>query len=242
MDNSQILKQLEELTRKVAYLEAKIFDNETVESKRDYSIRLDAGKYFSSGDMALSGYTDYGGDSSTYQAVLFIGEDTNPDKGGVNNTQLTLLRDNTNNQSYLFSISGVILNATDGTAKAGATTISAKSLRGVASENLTNHLITVKCDDGLYYGFYIISNSGNTVTISSALPFAMSGNEFLIYNPVFLGNPLAPWERVYVSSGTAGGVRFGEGTTTGGQNGLLYMNSAGNIFWRTPGGTSTQLN
>lgn len=242
MDNSQILRQLEELKQQVAALKEKIFDNEVTESKRDYSIKLDAGKYFSTGSAALAGYTNQGGDLSSHQAVLFVGEDTNPDRGGVDNTQLTLLRDNTNNQSYLFSISGVILNAADGFAKSGSTILTAKSIRGLASENLINQLITVRCDNGLYYGFYITANSGNTITLSSALPDAMSGNEFLIYNPVFLGSPLAPWERLYVTSGTAGGVRFGEGTTTGGQNGLLYMNSSGNLFWRTPAGASTQLN
>jgi len=248
MDNSQILKQLEELKQQVDILK-KDFATEKFlpyeELKRDYSIKLDTAKYFSSGNAAFGGYaskTAINDISSSEQAVIFIGKDRELGRAGIDNTQMTLLRDNVNNQAYMLSMSGIILNAIDGIGKAGSTTIHSNSAKALQAENLTNHLITFRCDNGLYYGSYIVSNEGNHLTLASALPDDMSEKDFLIYTPVFLGSPLVPWERLYVTSGTAGGVRFGEGTTTGGQNGLLYMNSSGNLFWRTPAGASTQLN
>ncbi len=88
----------------------------------------------------------------------------------------------------------------------------------------------------------IASNTATVVTISGTWRSSTTGT-FKIYNPVFLGRTETIFHRVYVEEGTtAGGVRFGVGPTNGGQNGLIYMDSSGNLFWRDKAGTSTQLN
>lgn len=88
----------------------------------------------------------------------------------------------------------------------------------------------------------ISSNTSNQITISSTWANTVSGGFFEIFFPVFLGSANKPYARNYVSEGVGGGIRFGIGTTAGGSNGLLYMDSAGDIYWRNKSGTSTKLN
>lgn len=88
----------------------------------------------------------------------------------------------------------------------------------------------------------IASNTSNTITISGTWKASTSGGKFSIYNPVYFGTKDTIWKRFYTQEGTDGGIRFGVGPTGGGQNGLLYMDSAGDLWWRNKAGTAIQLN
>lgn len=91
----------------------------------------------------------------------------------------------------------------------------------------------------------ITSNTATVVTISGTWISSTSGGKFLIYKTVLFGDATVIWQRVYVDEGTEGGIRFGVGPTwTSGtaQNGLLYMDPAGDIYWRNKSGASTKLN
>jgi hypothetical protein len=57
-----------------------------------------------------------------------------------------------------------------------------------------------------------------------------------------MGSADTPFQRFYTQEGTGGGIRFGVGTTNGGQNGLAYMDVTGDIYWRNKIGASTKLN
>lgn len=87
----------------------------------------------------------------------------------------------------------------------------------------------------------IASNTATVVTISGTWLASTTGT-FKIYTPVFLGRTDTIFRRVYVEEGTAsGGVRFGVGATNNTQNGLLYMDAAGDLYWRNKAGTSTKV-
>lgn len=88
----------------------------------------------------------------------------------------------------------------------------------------------------------IASNTATVITINGTWLNTTIGGTFLVFVPVFLGRTQNPWQRAYVMDSTAGGVRFGGGPTNAGQNGLLYMDSAGDLYWRNKSGTSTKLN
>jgi len=88
----------------------------------------------------------------------------------------------------------------------------------------------------------IASNTATVITISGTWLASTTGT-FKIYNPVFLGRTETVFHRLYVEEGeTVGGVRFGVGATANTQNGLLYMDAAGDLYWRNKTGTSTKLN
>ena len=88
----------------------------------------------------------------------------------------------------------------------------------------------------------IASNTSSVITITGTWLNTTTNGFFFIFVPVFLGRNLYPWQRLYVMDGTGGGVRFGPGPTAGGQNGLLYMDATGDLYWRNKTGTSTKLN
>ncbi len=88
----------------------------------------------------------------------------------------------------------------------------------------------------------IASNTATVVTISGTWLNSTTGT-FKIYNPVFLGRTENIFHRLYVEEGSAvGGIRFGVGPTNNTQNGLLYMDATGDIYWRDKAGISTKLN
>jgi len=89
----------------------------------------------------------------------------------------------------------------------------------------------------------IASNTATVITISGTWLASTSNATFKIYTPVFLGRTETIFRRVYVEEGTAsGGIRFGVGATGNTQNGLLYMDATGDLYWRNKAGTSTKLN
>ncbi len=89
----------------------------------------------------------------------------------------------------------------------------------------------------------IVSNTSTVITIAGTWLASTNPATFDIYVPVFLGRTQAIWRRLYVEEGSSvGGVRFGAGSTNNSQNGLLYMDAAGDLYWRDKGGTSTKLN
>ena len=57
-----------------------------------------------------------------------------------------------------------------------------------------------------------------------------------------MGSAQTIFQRFYTQEGTAGGIRFGVGATAGGQNGLLYSDATGDLYWRDKAGTSVKLN
>lgn len=78
----------------------------------------------------------------------------------------------------------------------------------------------------------IASNTGTVITIAGTWLATTALGSFFIFQPVFMGSADTPYQRFYTEEGTGAGIRFGVGTTNGGQNGLLWMNSVGNLFWR----------
>jgi len=90
----------------------------------------------------------------------------------------------------------------------------------------------------------VASNTATVITITGTWGASTSSATFQIYQPVYLGSADTIWQRFYTQEGTAGGIRFGMGVTAGAQNqnGLLYMDATGDIYFRDKGGTSIKLN
>lgn len=88
----------------------------------------------------------------------------------------------------------------------------------------------------------ITSNTATVITISGTWGSSSTGEKFRIYRPVGLGDQEVNYRILYLGEGTSAGVRFGGGLTSGGQNGLLYMDATGDLYWRNKANVATKLN
>lgn len=124
----------------------------------------------------------------------------------------------------------------------GGTTITLTGFNFTTDE-LTGGLINIYNSSGTHIETQTIaSNTSTVITISGTWLASTSNATVFILRPLFLGSAEAIWQRGYVQEDVAGGLRFGVGPTAGGQNGLLYMDATGDLYWRDKGGTSTKLN
>jgi len=162
------------------------------------------------------------------------------------NMQFNLLHQpqNTNNQSFINSVRPPIYGTPQGTTvstTAGGNTITISNY-GFVVNSLANALINILDSSGtLVETQTIASNTSSVITISGTWLYSTSGGTFFIFQPVFMGSADTPFQRFYTQEGTGAGIRFGVGVTNGGQNGLLYMNATGDLYWRDKAGTSTKV-
>jgi len=163
------------------------------------------------------------------------------------NLQFNLLHlpNNTSNQSFITAqrppLFGTPPNTTIAVIMGGNTV--AVSNYGFTVNELAGASINIYNSAGTFIESQIIaSNTASVITITGTWLASTSGGSFFIYQPVFFGSADTIYQRFYTEEDTGGGIRFGRGTTGGGQNGLLYMDSVGDLYWRDKGnrvGSST---
>lgn len=113
------------------------------------------------------------------------------------------------------------------------------------TDELANATINIYNSSGtLVEARTIASNTATVVTINGTWGASTSSATFNIYKPVYLGSADWIFQRAYVQEGTSGGLRFGDGVTDGAldQNGLLYMDATGDLYWRPKTGAAVKLN
>lgn len=271
MDKQQLQNKIEELSKKVEELitkqeslknESQILSEKFREhrhSGNDGSEILDNELNLKSETpikMGLGGIIAFSNSNSTppgsvgEQITLGIasGKDMEGGVGTVGgNLQLNLIHQpqNTSNQSFITAfrppLYGTVSGSTISVTAAGNTvTINGYNF---TTNILAGALINIYNSSGsLVETQTIASNTSTVITISGTWVSSTSGGTFIIHQPVYLGSADTVWQRFYAQEGTAGGIRIGVGTTNGGQNGLLYMDSSGDLYWRNKAGTSTKLN
>lgn len=165
----------------------------------------------------------------------------------TDNLQLNLLHqpNNISNQSFITAFRPPVYANFPGTTittTMGGNTVTTSGY-GFTIDSLANALINIFNASGtLIETQIIVSNTDTVITISGTWLASTIAGTLGILQPVFLGAADTPYQRLYTREGTTGGLRFGIGPTSGGQNGLLYMDSSGNLYWRDKVGTSSQLN
>lgn len=149
------------------------------------------------------------------------------------------------NQSFLTMARPPLLSSLPGSTistTAAGNTVTINGYNFTTNE-LAGALIVITDSAGAFVETQTIaSNTATVITISGTWLATTSGGTFFIYVPVFFGSAQTIFQRFYTQEGTAGGIRFGVGTTNGGQNGLLYMDATGDLYWRDKAGTSVKLN
>lgn len=163
-----------------------------------------------------------------------------------NNLQLNLLHfpQNAQNHSFINAVRPPLYEFIPGTTISttmGGNTVTISGYTFVAN-SLANAIINIIDSSGnLIETQLIASNTSTVVTINGTWLFTTTNGIYSILQPVYLGSTDTPWQRLYVEDGTGGGIRIGGGPTNGGQNGLLYMDATGDLYWRNKSGTSIIL-
>jgi len=154
---------------------------------------------------------------------------------------------NTSLQSFISAFRSPLVSSFANTSistTAGGNTVTITGYNFTTDE-LAGALINIFNSSGTFIESRVIaSNTSTVITITGTWGASTSSATFFIYSPVFLGSADTIWQRFYTQEGTSGGIRFGVGVTAGAQkqNGLLYMDATGDLYWRNKSGTSVKLN
>jgi len=152
---------------------------------------------------------------------------------------------NTSKQSFITGVRGPVVTPNQGqtiSTTSGGNTITISGFGFTTNELAGCSINIINSSGALVETRTIASNTDTVITISGTWSASTTGGTFEIHVPLFFGSSQYVWQRFYTQEGTGGGIRFGEGPTAGGQNGLLYMNATGDLYWRNKGGTATKLN
>lgn len=214
------------------------------------SFRLDADQAGTIGDSQLQTFRLYNAtDGLNFFLGITLGEDTTPGitkKTPNMQLEMTHVPDQANLFSFLTAQRAPLVGSYENTSV--STTLGGNTITITGFNFATNELA------GAYINIYnssttlvetqtIASNTATVITISGTWLATTNNATFKIYTPVFLGRTETIFRRVYVEEGTtSGGVRFGVGATANTQNGLLYMDATGDLYWRNKAGVSTKLN
>lgn len=209
-------------------------------------INLLSGEKIGVGDVAaFTGGTEVGGGIDRTLMLFGTGRDVN-EKDGSNNSQVYLEHqyhtDGSTNQTFFQGIRSPIYVGSDAIVASGSNDMSQQAYSW-PTDSLVGAYVAVTNSAGSSFECYVItSNTANALEVDGT--FTLGGNSlsYTIFIPIYLGSATFPWRRLYTMDGTAGGLRFGPGSTAGGQNGLLYSDTDGNLYYRDYAGTSTQLN
>lgn len=255
MDTTKLENRIAELERGLQKLKQDyIVHNHTISdgtSMLRKRIQLDPDQSLNVGYAGhLSDLKNYGNSDEVYTYGINVGPDTNNTGFGnkSENMQINLTHIPKSTQSFFFGFRKPLISPFYGNSV--STTASGNTVTIVGYDFTTNELagalIHIFNSSDVYIETQTIASNTSTVaTISGSWLFTTSSAKFFIGIPVYNGSAQYIWQRDYVQEGTAGGVRFGVGPTwTSGtaQNGLLYMNATGDLYWRNKSGTSTKLN
>jgi hypothetical protein len=254
MENEDLIRKINTLEQELNLLKIKManhqHDQHDGTSILRKSITLDGDQFLQigNGGMASAPVSNLGTTSEQYQFSIATGRDDGR-TGFVNKADILQLNlqhypNNASNQSFITAFTYPLVTPTSETISvtAGQNKVTINGLNFTTNE-LAGALIDISNSSGaLVETQTIASNTATEITISGTWGASTSGGSFYIYQPVFLGSANTIWQRFYTQEGEAGGIRFGVGPTAGGQNGLLYMDATGNLYWRPKTGAAVKLN
>lgn len=261
LDLQNKIKELENKLQAYANLESRLNLLEASYAKHQHdgldgtnqlrkSIRLDQDQYLQVGlgGQGTGEVTGLGLSTEQYQYAISVGKDDG--RSGFVNKADVLQLDFLHQPlalSFLTARRTPLVSPLEGTSvstTSGGSTVTINGYNFTTNE-LAGAIINIYNSSGtLIEARTIASNTDTVVTITGTWGATTNGGTFNIYKPVYLGSADWQFQRLYTSEGTEGGLRFGVGVTDGAQdqNGLLYMDSAGDLYWRPKTGAAVKLN
>lgn len=250
MTNEEQKNKIFELESKIKTLEANYakhqHDGIDGTNKLKKGFRLDKGEFVEVGYLGLASQINEGGQ---YQAAMAIGpEDARVgfvNKANIAQTDILYSPLATPPFATLVGRFGIIVTPMESTSlsiSSAGNTVTIAGYNFVTNE-LADALINIYNSSGdLVSCRTIASNTSTVVTIDGTWGATESGCIFEIYRPLYSGSSQYIWQRYYTQEGVDGGIRFGVGITNGGDNGLLYSDATGDLYWRDKNGDSLKLN
>jgi len=147
------------------------------------------------------------------------------------NMQLTF--DYSPSLNFIYGLSDAVGNTCSITVSSTQTTLTDSATDfGADNSRVGQYILVIRevlnTSDYRDYGYVITANTKHAITISSAFGFNGRIMEYLVYKPIYFGSSFTQFQKIY----TLDGLRFGPGASYNGQNGLLYMDSAGALKYR----------
>lgn len=252
-ETQQLIQRIEELERKIEELTSTTdlpleFKNALV---RNGFLKTDINNFLNIGatEIGQMPITGTGTTSELYQMAFSVGKDNLGVEGVVPKAKilqfnLVHLPLNTSKQDFITAfrdpVNSIPLTTTGTTSGGNTITLTGHTLE---TNELSGAVINIINSSGtLVESRIIASNTSTVATITGTWTNTTSNATFEIFFPVFFGSAQNPFQRLYTQEGVDGGIRFGIGVTNGGQNGLLYSDAIGDLYWRNKGGAPTKLN
>ena len=239
------MDELTQLKNKIQELETKltnhIHNGIDGSAPLNSNIEVDETYYIRSGSIAMQGKNVL--PENRLEGGIVVGDDKVMSDGSKN-SQINIQHQTNSDQTFMFGIRSPMYNSNTGSVTSGGTTMSQTSFSWATNE-LAGAYVAVYDSPTVFNVYPIASNTSSTITITGGTwTFSESGANFFVYMPIYFGSAEYPWRRLYTLDGTGGGIRFGIGQTNAGQqdNGLLYSDSAGDLYWRNYAGSATKLN
>lgn len=238
MDEIQQLRQEIETLKET--LAKHVHTGDDGSEKLRTSIELPEGEYLNAGSIFVEGYNDTSKRQST--GAIVVGSDRNI-ADGSRNTQIMIDHLLSSNDTFVHAERSP-LYVGKGNVSSGGTTMSQSNYSWDTNELAGAYVVVWDGDLLTFDSYKIVSNNATTITVDGTWSFSQTGAAYIVFMPVYFGSAQYPWRRLYTLDGLGGGIRFGLGMTNGGQkdNGLLYMDNAGDLYWRNKAGSSTKLN
>lgn len=255
MTEQEFQNKIQELESKIQKLEANYakhqHDGLDGTNQLRKSIKLDVDQWMQVGlgsqATAPQDYSKQGQDDEQLQYSIGVGKDDGRTGfvSKANILQMDFLHQPQTLLSFLTARrTPVVSSSLEGTTvstTAGGNTVTIPGYN-FATNELAGAVIGIYTEAGGFIESKIIaSNTATVVTITGTWLATSNPASFEIYRPVYMGAADYIYQRFYAQEGTAGGIRFGIGPTNEGQNGLIYMDSAGALFWRNKAGASTKI-
>lgn len=196
------------------------------------------------GIISFSNDQPAGDSNEVIQTDIVAGRDQNGTVGTTTDNLEFSLVHQPQSISYLQALRPPDFGYIDGTkisTTLGGNTVTAPG-GGFVTDSLIGALINIFDSSGTFIETQkIASNTATVITINGTWLATTTNGTLFIFTTVYLGIFNTPFQTLYIQEGATGGIRFGVGPTGGGQNGLLYMDAAGDLYWRNKAGTSFKL-
>lgn len=211
------------------------------------AIALNDSEPVRSGFMGIEGIP-YDGDKRLWEGAIVLGSDEKTSNQS-NNSQVNYVhyfdRQSGIWSSFLLGLRAPLYSGKTGSVVSGGSTMSQSDFSWSTNALSAASVVVFDTDLTTFNCYDVSANAAGSLTVTGGTwRFTNSAASFTVYSPVYVGSAEYPWRRFYTSEGTSGGLRFGQGMTNAGQkdNGLLYMDSAGDLYWRNKAGSATKLN
>jgi hypothetical protein len=255
MDNEQLQRKIQELENKLQTLEVNYakHQHDSLDGTNTLrkNIKLDQDQYLQVGlgGQGTGSINNNGLANEQIQYALSVGKDDGRSgfvaKADV--LQMDFLHQPKTALSFITARRTPLISPVGSTSlsvTSGGNTVTIDGYNFITDE-LAGGIIDIYNSSGtLIESRIIASNTATAITITGTWGASTSSATFQIYRPVYNGSADYIWQRYYTQEGTAGGIRFGMGVTAGAlnQNGLLYMDATGDLYWRNKSGTAVKLN